>query len=108
MSAERDFPSVPIFEIFEPEQQTVPVIVNSPHSGRYYPSAFLAQSRLTRESIRRSEDCFVDELFGGAVQLGAPLLRANFPRAYLDVNREPLELDPKMFAGALPSHANSQ
>jgi N-formylglutamate amidohydrolase len=108
MSADRDFPDVPIFEILEPEQQVVPVIVNSPHSGRYYPSTFLAQSRLTRDSIRRSEDCFVDELFSGAVPLGAPMLRANFPRAYLDVNREPLELDPKMFEGPLPAHANSQ
>src|SRR5690606_10602293 len=37
---------------------------------------------------------------------GAPMLIANFPRAYLDVNREPYELDPKMFDGPLPSFAN--
>ena len=51
-------------------------------------------TRLDRNAIRRSEDCYVDELFGSAVALGAPMLAANFPRAYLDVNREPWELDP--------------
>lgn len=40
------------------------------------------------------------------VPLGAPMLRAHFPRAYLDVNREPYELDPKMYDGRLPSYAN--
>ena len=41
-----------------------------------------------------------------AVALGAPMLVANFPRAYLDVNREPWELDPRMFAEPVPSFAN--
>jgi N-formylglutamate deformylase len=63
-------------------------------------------SRLDRLSIRRSEDHFVDELFSGVVQLGAPLLAALFPRAWLDVNREPYELDPRMFDGPLPPFAN--
>ncbi|ASY64272.1 N-formylglutamate deformylase [Sinorhizobium sojae CCBAU 05684] len=79
---------------------------NSPHSGRLYPQSFLDQSRLDAHSIRRSEDHFVDELFQSATFLGAPLLRAHFPRAFLDVNREPYELDPRMFDGALPPHAN--
>ena len=63
-------------------------------------------ARLDRNAIRRSEDCFVDELFGAAVPLGAPMLAANFPRAYIDVNREPWELDPRMFAEPVPSFAN--
>jgi N-formylglutamate amidohydrolase len=64
--------------------------------------------RLDRAGIRRSEDCYVDELFAGVASLGAPLLSANFPRAYLDVNREPWELDPKMFAEPLPPFANAR
>jgi N-formylglutamate amidohydrolase len=84
------------------------MVLNSPHSGSFYPPAFLAQSRLDAAAIRKSEDFFVDDLFGGAVDLGAPMLRANFPRAYLDVNREPYELDPKMFCDSLPPYANSQ
>lgn len=54
-----------------------------------------------------SEDCFVDELFAGAVTHGAPLIAAQFPRAYLDVNREPYELDPEMFEDLLPDFVNT-
>jgi N-formylglutamate deformylase len=95
-----------LFEVHEPVSQTIPFVYNSPHSGRIYPPEFVAQSRLEGISIRRSEDHYVDELFGAAVELGAPLLLANFPRAYLDVNREPYELDPRMFDGLLPPYAN--
>ncbi|WP_395516962.1 N-formylglutamate amidohydrolase [Pseudorhizobium flavum] len=94
------------FEIREPTCQTIPFVYNSPHSGRCYPTTFLADSRLDSVAIRRSADHYVDELFAPAPELGAPLLAANFPRAYLDVNREPYELDPKMFDGPLPSFAN--
>ncbi|MCA1492013.1 N-formylglutamate amidohydrolase [Sinorhizobium alkalisoli] len=95
-----------MFEILEPATQRIPFVFNSPHSGRLYPQSFLDQSRLDAHSIRRSEDHFVDELFQSATFLGAPLLRAHFPRAFLDVNREPYELDPRMFDGTLPPHAN--
>lgn len=101
-----DFCGRPPFEIVAPPRQDVPLILNSPHSGKCYPKAFLAASRLDERSIRRSEDTFVDELFRPAADLGAPMLRANFPRAWLDVNREPYELDPKMFDGSLPPFAN--
>ena len=82
------------------------MVLNSPHSGRFYPPEFLAASCLDERAIRRSEDTFVDDLFTPAAALGAPLLKANFPRAWLDVNREPYELDPKMFDGCLPTFAN--
>ncbi|MYZ47690.1 N-formylglutamate amidohydrolase [Rhizobiales bacterium L72] len=96
----------PAFEILAPREQTVPFVFNSPHSGAYYPPEFLAATALDRTAIRRSEDLLVDRLFTPVVELGAPLLRAVYPRAYLDVNREPYELDPKMFVGRLPSFAN--
>lgn len=96
------------FEILAPRKQTLPFVLNSPHSGRIYPKRFLASSDLDPLTLRRSEDSFVDEIFAGAVELGAPLLRAHFPRAYLDVNREPYELDPGMFADPLPPHANTR
>jgi len=106
MTAELDFAVVPPFEVRESAEQRVPFVFNSPHSGRHYPERFLALTRLDRMAIRRSEDSYVDELFGAATPLGAPLLAANFPRAYLDVNREPWELDPRMFAEPVPSFAN--
>lgn len=94
------------FEVREPLQQTIPFVFNSPHSGRCYPLSFLAETRLDSMAIRRSEDHYVEELFADATELGAPLLLAHFPRAYLDVNREPYELDPRMFDGPLPSYVN--
>jgi N-formylglutamate amidohydrolase len=101
-----DFSAVPPFEVRAAVEQRVPYVFNSPHSGRHYPERFLSMIRLDSNAIRRSEDCYVDELFGCAVSLGAPMLAANFPRAYLDVNREPWELDPRMFADPVPPFAN--
>lgn len=86
----------------------LPVVVSSPHSGRDYPDDFVAQSRLDRNALRRSEDSFVDELFGDAPGSGVPLVKALFPRAYCDPNREPYELDPAMFAEALPDYVNTR
>lgn len=96
-----------LFEVREPETQSIPFVYNSPHSGRRYPLEFLDESQLDSLAIRRSEDHFVDELFGAAPDFGAPLLLAHFPRAFVDVNREPYELDPRMFSDPLPPFANS-
>jgi N-formylglutamate amidohydrolase len=89
------------FRLDRPVRQTVPFVFASPHSGRRYPASLLERSRLDAVSLRRSEDAFVDELFAGAVGLGAPLLAALFPRAFLDVNRGMAELDAGMFDGAV-------
>lgn len=98
----------PPFVVDEPDEHTLPFVFNTGHSGAVYPPSFLAASRLDSLSLRRSEDAHVDRLFASVVGLGAPMLRANFPRAYLDVNREPYELDPRMFEGRLPSYANTR
>jgi N-formylglutamate amidohydrolase len=89
------------FRLDRPVRQTVPFLFASPHSGRSYPASLLERTRLDATTLRRSEDAFVDELFAGAVGLGAPLLAAHFPRAFLDVNRGIAELDAGMFDGAL-------
>ena len=94
--------------IARPARQTIPLVFCSPHSGREYLGAFLGASRLNALSLRRSEDAYVDRLFAPAVQYGAPLLAARFPRAYLDVNREPYEFDPRLIEGPLPPSANLQ
>ena len=98
----------PPFEILEPQDWRSPIVFNSPHSGSVYPRAFLAYAQLDLATLRRSEDSFVDELFAGVVGCGFPLMRAHFPRCYVDVNREPYELDPRMFDGRLPSFANTR
>jgi N-formylglutamate amidohydrolase len=98
----------PPFVMTEPVQQTAPVVFNAPHAGSVYPPGFLGASRLDALTLRRSEDAFVDALLADVVSLGAPLMSARFPRAFLDVNREPYELDPRMFEGRLPPYANTR
>jgi N-formylglutamate amidohydrolase len=98
----------PPFEIVEPAAWRAPIIFNSPHSGSVYPAEFLKMSRIDLAALRRSEDSFMDELIAGLSRLGFPTVSVNFPRSYVDVNREPYELDPRMFSGRLPSFANTR
>ena len=98
----------PPFEIVEPAEWRAPIIFNSPHSGSVYPGEFLSASRIDLPALRRSEDSFMDELISDLSARGFPVVRVNFPRSYVDVNREPYELDPRMFAGRLPSFANTR
>ena len=95
------------YTITAPVRQTAPLVFASPHSGQNYQADFLAAARLDPTGLRRSEDSFVDDLFGSAPAHGAPLLAATFPRAYCDPNREPWELDPAMFDGPLPPWVNT-
>jgi N-formylglutamate deformylase len=98
----------PPFEIVEPAEWRAPIIFNSPHSGSVYPEEFLTASRIDVGALRRSEDSFMDELIAGLSDRGFPTVRVNFPRSFVDVNREPYELDPRMFEGRLPSFANTR
>jgi N-formylglutamate amidohydrolase len=98
--------TVPPVEIAAPAEQTLPLVFASPHSGSYYPRDLLAATRLDALTLRRSEDAYVDTIFGAAPSYGAPLLRACVARAYLDPNREPYEFDPAMFEDALPPYVN--
>jgi N-formylglutamate amidohydrolase len=93
-------------EVLAPQGLATPFVFASPHSGRRYPSDLLRISRLGQDQLRQSEDGYVDLLFDAAPAHGAPLLRALFPRAYVDVNRGRNELDPRMFADALPKSAD--
>ncbi len=93
--------------LLAPACQTAPLVFASAHSGRAYSAAFRAAARLDALALRRSEDCFVDELFAAAPAHGAPLLAATFPRAFCDANREAWELDPAMFADKLPPWVNT-
>jgi N-formylglutamate amidohydrolase len=87
------------YVLTRPDERVGPMIFASPHSGRDYPAAFLAQAVLDRHAIRSSEDAFVDELFGMAPRMGAPMLVARAPRAFIDLNRAADELDPGVIEG---------
>jgi N-formylglutamate deformylase len=84
-----------------------PLVFSSPHSGRLYDAAFVASSRLDPLTLRRSEDCFIDEIFAAVPRHGGALIAADFPRAWCDANREAWELDPAMFDDALPDWVNT-
>lgn len=85
-----------------------PLVFASPHSGRHYPDDLMSAAVLDAVSIRRSEDAFVDDLIAEAPAHGAALITANFARAYVDLNREPFELDATMFADEVPEFARGR
>lgn len=87
------------FRLHAPARRTTSVIFASPHSGRDYPEDFLRASVLDLRLLRSSEDAFVDRLFAAAPACGAPLLAAVAPRALVDLNRAPDELDPELIEG---------
>ncbi len=98
--------TVGVFRLYHPVRRDTAVIFASPHSGRDYPAAFLAQTVLDQQDVRSSEDAFVDQLFADAPLHGAPLLVAEVPRAFLDLNRAPDELDPAVIDGILRAPHN--
>jgi N-formylglutamate amidohydrolase len=100
------WPESGVFDLHQPAARRLPLVLASPHSGSEYPADLIAASQLDSLALRQSEDCLVDEFFAAAPRLGAPLLSARFPRAYIDVNRKAFELDPAMFVDELPSFVN--
>src|SRR5437016_13943382 len=83
-------------DVRQPAARALPLVLASPHSGAEYPRDLLAASRLDPLTLRRSEDSFVDVLFGAGPELGARLLEARFPRAHLHATREPIALGPAL------------
>ena len=98
----------PAFDIRPAKGPATAVVFASPHSGRLYPDDLMAAASLDAAAIRRSEDAFVDVLAAGGPARGAPLIAARYARAYIDVNREPYELDPAMFEDELPAFARGR
>jgi N-formylglutamate amidohydrolase len=97
----------PPIDLLQPKAGWAPLVISSPHSGQIYPPSLLSELRLDLRDLRCLEDGWVDRLFGCGPELGVPLLRARFARAYVDPNREAFELDPELFQGPLPDHVNA-
>ena len=98
------------FQVARPPADTPAsaLVFASPHSGRIYPPGLMAASCLDAESIRQSEDAHVDDLIAAAPAHGVTVIAARLARAWIDVNREPWELDPAMFEDELPSYAKGR
>lgn len=78
------------------------MVFASPHSGRLYPPTLLSMTGLPAAALRRGEDRFVDKLLGGVAAAGAPRVIAEIARAWIDLNRDPAELDPDLFDAVPP------
>tara|TARA_Y100001970_G_C14118123_1_gene794770 strand:- start:331 stop:1224 length:894 start_codon:yes stop_codon:yes gene_type:complete len=93
--------------VIKPDELSSACVFSLPHSGREYSTDFINSSKLDYITLRSSEDFFLDNFFNLATSNGSSLIKANFPRAFLDLNREPYELDPDMFNQVLPNFVNS-
>jgi N-formylglutamate deformylase len=91
------------FKIIRPSAGSVPLVLDSPHSGTEYPDDFRAA--IARDLLSQSEDSFVDELYASGPALGATLIAANFPRCYIDPNRSLLDIDASLVEGPWPGPA---
>lgn len=97
----------PGLEVSTPRRWSHPFIFCSPHSGRDYPRKLIGLTPLPLETLRRSEDAYVDQLIPPLAYDMVPVLKARFPRLFVDVNRSPRELDPMLFAGPLDDVADT-
>lgn len=95
----------PACEIARPRMPKAPVVFASPHSGTLYPRDLMDRLSLPLLNLRRTEDAFVDQLFSNAPEKGAVLIKANYARSYVDLNRDARELDEEMFSDGLPRTA---
>ena len=98
----------PPFHILAADPPPTPLVFASPHSGRHYPAVMLEASAVHEDLLRRSEDALVDQIIAPAAGHGAGLILARHGRAWMDLNREPWELDPTMFSDDLPEFARAR
>jgi len=92
------------YTLHRPTGPRLPLIFDSPHSGRHYPASFHYQAPLL--ALRQTEDAYVDHLLAGAPAQGVTLLLAEIPRVYLDLNREPDDIDAELLAEPWPGALN--
>ena len=89
-----------VYRRHDPTVAALPLVLDSPHSGTSYPADF--DHLPSRAIVRRAEDTHVETLFGGAPDAGATLVEALFPRAYIDPNRHPSDMDPAVLEEPWP------
>lgn len=92
-----DYKTLQIYTEYNANNISVPLILAVPHAGRVLPDAFVQKLKMSERELRSNEDLFVDELILPLKDQGLTLLSLNISRAFIDVNRDKLELDPKMY-----------
>lgn len=91
--------STPVYDLYEPDMPTGPVVISVPHAGRDYDAALLAEARVPQDVLQRLEDRWADLLAQPLIVRGLPVLVARAPRAMIDLNRHEREIDPGMVMG---------
>jgi len=94
----------PPYTLRLPQADAIPLVCDSPHSGVQYPDDF--GYALPFDKLRAGEDTDVHVLWEALPSVGATLLAAEFPRAYIDPNRDLEDIDPAMLDGAWPTPLN--
>jgi N-formylglutamate deformylase len=92
--------AIKAYEIRHPDDNSVPLVMDSPHSGKVFPADF--GTCVSESELRIGEDVLIDELFPGPAN-GATMVAALFPRTYIDPNRSLEDLDPDLFDGEWPT-----
>ncbi|MGJ5640502.1 N-formylglutamate amidohydrolase [Formosa sp. S-31] len=96
-----------IFNITEPTNQKVPIIISSPHSGTFFPSDITPAFRSETINNPDDTDWFIDKLYDFAPELGITLITANYNRWVIDLNRnpesKPLYNDGRVITGLVPT-----
>ena len=92
-----DYRKIKIFDEANTDNIKYPLVLSVPHKGQFFPEEFLKATNLSQTELRRNEDAFVDELVMEASNQGIPMIAMNIARAFIDVNRDKIEIDPTMF-----------
>ena len=97
LSFKVDYSKLDVVAEYNVKNQRYPLVLSVPHSGRVFPKEFLDKVAVDENELRSNEDPYVDELIMDASDYGIPLLSLNIARAFIDVNRDVLEIDSSMF-----------
>lgn len=93
-----DYSKFDVFTEYGSKDLRYPLIISIPHAGRFFPQEFLQYVALSYQELRQNEDLYVDELISPLAAHGIAILSMNVGRAFIDVNRDKIELDPKMYS----------
>ena len=92
-----DYSKLNILSEYNTQEPRYPMVLSVPHSGRVFPEEFLKNTAVSYDELRSNEDPYMDELVMEASDRGIPMLSLNIGRAFIDVNRDTIEIDPSMF-----------
>ncbi len=92
-----DYSKLKIYDEYNTDNIKYPLILSVPHKGQVFPEEFLYVTAVSRAELRRNEDAYVDELVMDASNEGIPMIAMNIARAFIDINRDKMEIDPTMF-----------